>query len=311
MKKIVIAGAGQMGKAAARLLDPNKVEFLGFADNDSSKWTMGDGSMPDAARLGDGEAPVFSVQTAAELEPDEFLISALDEERSRSIAEQLKLCRFYGDVVKLRDIYTDFDIRSRCLRELTERICGVPGVDRNASGVSGGVSGAVAELGVYRGDTAWQINELLPDRPLYLFDTFEGFAESDIVTERAYAMSRAETGDFADTSVGEVLERMPHPEMCHIRKGHFPETTAGLAHMEFALVSIDPDLYEPAMAGLEFFYPRLNEGGVILVHDYNNTQYRGVHQAVKEFEQKLTAAGEPPLKLVPLGDLHGTCVIIK
>lgn len=62
-----------MGKAAARLMDPNNVEFLGFADNDSSKWTMEDGSMPAPVRLSVGEIPVFSVQTAAELNPDEFL----------------------------------------------------------------------------------------------------------------------------------------------------------------------------------------------------------------------------------------------
>ena len=297
MKKIVIAGAGQMGKAAARLMDPNNVEFLGFADNDSDKWTMSDGSMPEPVRLSAGEIPVFSVQTAVDLGPDEFLISALDKERARAIEEQLKLCRFYGDVVELHDIYADFDIRSRCLQELAGRVADVPG--------------AVAELGVYKGDTAWQINNLFPERTFYLFDTFEGFDEADVMTERAYAMSRAEAGDFADTSVAEVLERMPHPEVCQVRKGHFPETAAGLAHVEFAFVSLDPDLYDPAMAGLEFFYPRLNEGGILIVHDYNNTQYRGVHQAVKEYEQKLVADGEKPLKLVPLGDLHGSCVIIK
>ena len=305
MKKIVIAGAGQMGKAAARLMDPNNVELLGFADNDPSKWTYEDGRMPESAAAagadgkdaGGRELPVFSVQTATELEPDEFLISALDEERARSIEEQLKVCRFYGDVVKLRDIYADFDIRSRCLKELAPRVKDVPG--------------AAAELGVYKGDTAWQINALLPEKSLYLFDTFEGFTESDIATEKAYALSHAKEGEFSDTSVGAVLERMPHPEMCRVRKGHFPETTAGLAHVEFAFVSIDPDLYEPAMAGLEFFYPRMNEGGIMIVHDYNNTRFKGVHQAVREYEQKLAAEGKPALKLVPLGDLHGSCVIIK
>ena len=87
MKKIVIAGAGQMGKAAARLMDPNGVEFLGFADNDPDKWTMQDGSMPEPSRLSPGEIPVFSVQTAVDLKPDEFLISALDKERARAIEE--------------------------------------------------------------------------------------------------------------------------------------------------------------------------------------------------------------------------------
>ena len=150
-----------MGKAAARLMDPNNVEFLGFADNDSDKWTMQDGSMPEPARLSKGEIPVFSIQTATEQNPDEFLISALDKERARAIEEQLKLCRFYGDVVKLHDIYADFDIRSRCLKEIAERINGI-------QGVSEGVPGAVAELGVYKGDTAWQINELFSDRTFYL-----------------------------------------------------------------------------------------------------------------------------------------------
>ena len=84
-----------------------------------------------------------------------------------------------------------------------------------------------------------------------------------------------------------------------------------LAHAEFAFVSIDPDLYEPALAGLEFFYPRLSEGGAIIMHDYGNAQFKGVRQAVKEYDQKLIAMGEKPLKLVPLGDLHGSCVIVK
>jgi len=99
--------------------------------------------------------------------------------------------------------------------------------------------------------------------------------------------------------------------MCKVRKGRFPETAAGLAHSDFAFVSLDADLYEPTMAGMEFFYPRLNEGGVILIHDYHNTRFKGVRQAVKEYEQKLIKSGAAPLKLVPLGDLHGSCVVIK
>lgn len=293
MKKIVIAGAGQMGLAAARIMDPNNVELLGFADNDPDKWTLQDGSYPENPN----KIPVFSIQAAVDLAPDEFLISPLDKERARAIAEQLKLCRFYGDVVQLRDIYGKFDIRSTCIREVSARLSVVPG--------------AIAEVGVYQGDTAWLMNYYFPDKQFYLFDTFEGFADTDIATEKAYALSHAETGDFADTSVGAVLERMPHPELCKVRKGHFPETAAGLAHTDFAFVSLDADLYEPTMAGMEFFYPRLSDGGMILIHDYHNTRFKGVHQAVKEFEQKLIKNGGAPLKMVPLGDLHGSCVIVK
>ncbi|HCT91620.1 MAG TPA: hypothetical protein DF613_09630, partial [Lachnospiraceae bacterium] len=44
--------------------------------------------------------------------------------------------------------------------------------------------GAVAELGVYRGDFAIEINRLFPDRTLYLFDTFTGFSPEDMAAER-------------------------------------------------------------------------------------------------------------------------------
>jgi hypothetical protein len=42
------------------------------------------------------------------------------------------------------------------------------------------VPGAVAELGVYRGEFAKLINTLFPTKKLYLFDTFTGFHQKDI-----------------------------------------------------------------------------------------------------------------------------------
>ena len=46
-----------------------------------------------------------------------------------------------------------------------------------------GLSGCVAEVGVYKGDFAKYINEVFPDRKFYLFDTFEGFYENDIQSD--------------------------------------------------------------------------------------------------------------------------------
>jgi O-methyltransferase len=48
---------------------------------------------------------------------------------------------------------------------------------------SNNVKGNVAELGVFRGDFAKHINVAFPDRKLYLFDTFDGFNEKDILAE--------------------------------------------------------------------------------------------------------------------------------
>jgi O-methyltransferase len=167
-----------------------------------------------------------------------------------------------------------------------------------------GVPGAIAELGVYRGELAAALNWLFPDRNLYLFDTFEGFSEKDLADGEEEKHSQAAAGDFQDTSLEFVLSRMPHREKVIARKGYFPETSEGLEE-DFAFVSLDVDLYKPTAAGLSYFYPRLNKGGCIFIHDYNNRRYMGVRSAVDEF---VDANGVP---LVQLPDFGGTVILPK
>lgn len=168
---------------------------------------------------------------------------------------------------------------------------------------SAGISGAVAELGVYKGKFARHINQYFPERKLYLFDTFKGFDKSDVNAERQQKFSSGEQ-DFSNTSVSEVLKLMPFPEKCVIKQGYFPETANGLDET-FVFVSIDTDLYEPIYSGLNFFYPRLKKGGYIFVHDYNNDGYKGARQAVNKF------CVENGIAKIPLPDSCGTAVICK
>jgi O-methyltransferase len=167
------------------------------------------------------------------------------------------------------------------------------------------VPGAIAELGVYRGELAAILNRLFAHRTLYLFDTFEGFSYNDLSDGQEGKHSRAATGDFKDTSLEMVISRMAHPEKIVVRKGYFPDTTEGLIEDTFALVSLDVDLYKPTIAGLQYFYPRLSRGGCIFVHDYNNRRFNGVRTAVEEF---LDLTGAP---IVQLPDLAGTVIVAK
>jgi len=72
------------------------------------------------------------------------------------------------------------------------------------------LAGNVAELGVYKGKFARYINQYFPDRQLYLFDTFEGFDNRDVISETAKNFSSGEQ-DFSDTSIESVLKLMPFP----------------------------------------------------------------------------------------------------
>ncbi|NQV01231.1 MAG: hypothetical protein HQ542_01175, partial [Bacteroidia bacterium] len=123
------------------------------------------------------------------------------------------------------------------------------------------VPGAFAELGVYKGDSARLLHLMDPARKLYLFDTFEGFPEVDLQGETGKAATYT-TRDFADTSISKVRRRIKGNDLIEILPGYFPDSSVPVVGENFALVNIDVDLYKPTKAGLEFFYPRMNRGGV-------------------------------------------------
>ncbi len=156
--------------------------------------------------------------------------------------------------------------------------------------------GAVAELGVYQGDFAKEINRAFYDRTCYLFDTFEGFPVSDCIKElnKGYT-SEIKGGYFSNTSESLVLSKMQYPEKCKICKGFFPESAKEIEDM-FCFVNLDADLYAPTLAGLKFFWPRMVQGGVILVHDFFSEAFKGAKEAVEEF------SNNQKVDYLPIGD---------
>ncbi|MEP7264456.1 MAG: TylF/MycF/NovP-related O-methyltransferase [Bacteroidota bacterium] len=168
---------------------------------------------------------------------------------------------------------------------------------------AGNVMGSVAELGVYKGEFAKELNLVFPDRSLYLFDTFEGFSKNDIDTEIQNNFSSGKQ-DFSDTSVEIVLSKMKFRDKCIVKKGFFPGSAEGV-NDTFCFVSIDADLYDPIYSGLNYFFPRLQPGGFIFVHDFNNEEYKGAREAVLKF------CSESKSTYVPITDVGGTAVIRK
>ncbi len=169
--------------------------------------------------------------------------------------------------------------------------------------IANNVKGNIAELGVYKGDFAKRLNSLFSGRLLYLFDTFDGFDDKDIIADSSQNYSNGEQ-DFSNTSVDLVMSKMPFPKNCIIRKGVFPETAKDITDT-FCFVSIDPDLYNPIYKGLNFFYPKLEKGGYIFIHDFNNEEYKGARQAVLKF------CKENNINFVPIPDSGGTAIITK
>ncbi len=165
------------------------------------------------------------------------------------------------------------------------------------------LAGDMAEIGVAQGQFARLINSVLPEKQLYLFDTFEGYPKCDIQAD-PYLTWSDKRNKFKDTTEEFVLSIMPHPEKCTIKKGIFPDTF-DLEDRSFCFVSLDVNLYSPTKSALEVLYPRLVPGGYIMAHDYNNFVFHGVKQAIQEY------CDANHVSYTPIPDICGTIIITK
>lgn len=174
----------------------------------------------------------------------------------------------------------------------------------NLKHVLGRCQGAVAELGVYKGQCSAVLSYYAQkfSRPMYLIDTFKGFAEAQFES----GMGEGKETAFKDTSLEAARAVVGEYQENRWIVGMFPDSvTAEMTDDTYAFVSIDCDLYEPIAAGLAFFWPRMAPSGMIFVHDYSSGHWPGATRAVSEFCAANGAAG----MLLP--DLSGSYVLIK
>ena len=167
------------------------------------------------------------------------------------------------------------------------------------------IPGHFAELGVFKGNSAALLAHFAAQssRRLFLFDTFAGFDTRDLV---GVDQTQAHRVEFADTSLAAVRRNVGHPGCCTYLQGYFPDSlTDDARNATFALAHIDCDLYLPMKAALEFFYPRMPRGGMLLLHDYSSGTWEGATRAVDEF---VHATGE---FLILWPDKSGTAAIRK
>lgn len=275
MKKVLIYCASGYGERVHHLLDEEEYEVIGFVDRNAEV----------QQQLVCG-LKVYAPTEIPKLEYDLIIIAVA--EWAAEIKKDL-IEKYNVDDSKI-EVYLDGRIDY-----VDERIAALKAAV--ALQKERGIEGAMAEVGVYRGDFARLLNRYFPERKLYLFDTFTGFDARDNFRED-------DINDFSNTSVDLVLSRMANKNSCIVKKGYFPDTAAGVED-KFAFVSLDADLYNPILAGLEYFYPRLVKGGYIFIHDFGSYYYTGVRDAVYEY------AKQHDIAIVPVLDRCLSVIISK
>ena len=292
---LLIFGAGYNGKLYYEQIKNSNVSVLAFVDNHSTEKSLTSDSVP-----------VVVPHDIAKYQFDEIIVTIADEKIVEDVAAQLKQLGVDRKKIKfLNDMYfnpynEDADFRVAWLRNFAEYV-----YERN-------ILGNVAECGVYRGEFAEYINKYFADRKLYLFDTFEGFLETDKranlgINDGIYEKSKFATDSnmYASTSAARVLSRMPNPQNCIIKEGWFPESAIDVRDT-FCFVNLDMDLYQPILAGLSFFWDKMVCGGVILIHDYFHSELKaGVQKALVDFEMRIKSK----ICKIPIGDYSSIALI--
>lgn len=138
------------------------------------------------------------------------------------------------------------------------------------------VKGDYAEVGCYKGFSAEIIARNKGLKHLYLFENFDGLEELK-ESDRVLFKENMFSSDF-----NIFKERFREYKNVHIHKGFFPKQTGKfIKDKTFSFVHLDMDLYDGTLKALEFFYPRLSNGGVIISHDYPSA--KGIKEAVDIF----------------------------
>lgn len=155
------------------------------------------------------------------------------------------------------------------------------------------LDGDVAECGVFKGSTIVGIGYYLKttnsDKKVLGFDSFEGFSGDDLNSDLSFSMTddiKNEAKLFKNNSFERVekkLKMVNVSDNIELIKGYFNETLPNYSSKSFCFVHLDCDLYEPYKYCLDFFYPRMVKGGIILFDEYNDPVYKKCNLAIDEF----------------------------
>lgn len=141
------------------------------------------------------------------------------------------------------------------------------------------IPGDTAECGVFEGAGSYLIRRALdgPERTHFVFDSFEGLSAPSAVDGSYW-----QRGNLS-CALERVKANLSDLEGISWQQGWIPNRFAEVRDRTFSFVHIDVDLYEPTLESIQFFYTRVNEGGILVCDDYGFTSCPGATLAVDEF----------------------------
>jgi len=310
-QKYLVYGYGAVGKMMGTMLQE---QAIGFLDKDENVVTKAN------------KINVVNIHEIGSLTWDKILISVLG--REKEIQQELQ--KLYGvspdDIVVLpigrefeselyQKIYVNASYSPWCSDQnflnLYDQIRNNTLVDifrcyeifTLVQQVSKLQKGAFIEIGVFKGGTgaviASQVKACALDETVYLCDTFEGVVKSSQV-DTHYVNGEHST---SQAPVEELLKALDLDNIV-LLQGIFPDDTAHIVENEmFRFCHIDVDVYQSAKDIMDWIWPRMVVGGVVVYDDFGFSSCEGIKKHVEE-QMNLTD------RLV-IYNLNGHAIVVK
>lgn len=164
--------------------------------------------------------------------------------------------------------------------------------------------GSIVELGVFKGASFMTFLKLCDIhcsgdtlKKVIGFDTFSGFVEIDEKDGRENQRRDLKKGGFSAGNFLSVLKAaielekadsfIPRFSRVELVEGDVIETVPKYINenpgLRISLLHLDLDLYEPTKVALEYLYPKVVPGGVVLLDEYGMAGFPGESAAFDEY----------------------------
>jgi|SRR5262245_25876044 len=153
------------------------------------------------------------------------------------------------------------------------------------------LGGDFVECGVFRGFISSAVmryidwNATCGERRYFLFDTFSGFNPQLLLPEESFRIQQY--GDTYKDTYQRVVEGFSDFKNVQIIKGTVPESLQGRDINAVSFLHLDMNSALPEVEALQFFWPKLTAGALVLMDDYAYIGYEPQHQALDEVAQSL------------------------
>lgn len=156
--------------------------------------------------------------------------------------------------------------------------------------------GSIAECGCWKGLSSYMMchyarrhDAAFSGEGFHIFDSFQGLSEprdEDRIVDPAVHAGRKTFGGAPGDFCGgreEVRQALAGFPGVQLHEGWIPQSLGQAPEMRYKFVHIDLDLYEPIRGAIEYFWPRMLPGGVVIFDDYGCLSWPGAKKAVDDF----------------------------